>query len=106
MEPEFIEADVRNRDSVRQALESGMDACMHFAALKAVGESVETPLAYYDNNVGGTVALLAELVSAGVETFVFSSSATVYGEISKLPLTEDMPLGRATNPYGWTKIMI
>lgn len=79
---------------------------MHFAALKAVGESVETPLAYYDNNVGGTVALLAELVSAGVETFVFSSSATVYGEVSKLPLTEDMPLGRATNPYGWTKIMM
>lgn len=106
VEPEFIEADVRDRDSVRQALDSGVEACMHFAALKAVGESVETPLAYYDNNVGGTVALLAELVSARVETFVFSSSATVYGEVSKLPLTEDMPLGRATNPYGWTKIMM
>ncbi len=104
--PEFIEADVRDRGSVHGVLESGVDACMHFAALKAVGESVEAPLAYYDNNVAGTVALLAELLSAGVETFVFSSSATVYGEASKLPLTEDMPIGRATNPYGWTKIMM
>ena len=104
--PEFIEADVRDRGSVHGVLESGVDACMHFAALKAVGESVEAPLAYYDNNVAGTVALLAELLSAGVETFVFSSSATVYGEAPKLPLTEDMPIGRATNPYGWTKIMM
>ena len=104
--PEFFERDVRDRDGMADIVSSGFDACIHFAASKAVGESVENPVGYYENNVGGTIALLDVLVDAGVETFVFSSSATVYGEPSVLPLREDMPVGQATNPYGWTKIMI
>jgi UDP-glucose 4-epimerase len=105
-EPEFVEADVRDGDAINKVLESGFDACMHFAALKAVGESVEKPLLYYDNNVGGTFSLLEVLKEAGVKKFVFSSSATVYGDSDKLPLHESMPTGTATNPYGWTKIMM
>lgn len=104
--PEFVEADVRDRDAMRQVLSRGVDACMHFAALKAVGESVEQPLLYYDNNVGGTIALVETLLEAGVNCFVFSSSATVYGDPVELPLLESMPTGTATNPYGWTKIMM
>jgi UDP-glucose 4-epimerase len=107
-EPEFIEADVRDLDAMEKVLQAGFDACIHFAALKAVGESVEKPLLYYDNNVGGTFALLEALTGAGVKTFVFSSSATVYGDPdpAALPLTESTPIGTATNPYGWTKIMM
>jgi UDP-glucose 4-epimerase len=105
-EPEFFEADVRDVDAVAKILQSGFDACIHFAALKAVGESVEKPLLYYDNNVGGTFALLEALNEAGVKKFVFSSSATVYGDSPELPLRETMPIGAATNPYGWTKIMM
>jgi UDP-glucose 4-epimerase len=104
--PDFVEADVRDLDAMGKVLSSGFDACMHFAALKAVGESVEKPLLYYDNNVGGTFALLEALQEAGVKRFVFSSSATVYGDPSELPLRETMPIGTATNPYGWTKIMM
>ncbi|MGD2101648.1 MAG: UDP-glucose 4-epimerase GalE [Acidimicrobiia bacterium] len=104
--PEFREADVRDQDSMADIASSGFDACIHFAALKAVGESVEKPMLYYDNNVGGTISLLEVLLDAGVENFVFSSSATVYGEPASLPLHEDMPIGTATNPYGWTKIMM
>jgi UDP-glucose 4-epimerase len=106
VEPEFVEADVRDVDTMRKILQQGFDACIHFAALKAVGESVEKPLLYYDNNVGGTFSLLEALMEAGVRRFVFSSSATVYGEPIELPLTESMPIGTATNPYGWTKIMM
>ncbi len=105
-ELEFVEADVRDVDTMRKVLQQGFDACVHFAALKAVGESVEKPLLYYDNNVGGTFSLLEALADAGVKRFVFSSSATVYGEPTELPLRESMPIGRATNPYGWTKIMM
>jgi UDP-glucose 4-epimerase len=105
-EPEFVEADVRDVDAMNKVLQSGFDACMHFAALKAVGESVEKPLLYYDNNVGGTFSLLEALKEAGVKRFVFSSSATVYGDSDQLPLHESMPIGTATNPYGWTKIMM
>ena len=105
-EPEFYEADVRDVDAVSKILQSGFDACIHFAALKAVGESVEKPLLYYDNNVGGTFALLEALNDAGIKKFVFSSSATVYGDSPELPLRETMPIGAATNPYGWTKIMM
>jgi UDP-glucose 4-epimerase len=107
-EPEFIEADVRDLDAMEKVLQSGFDACIHFAALKAVGESVEKPLRYYDNNVGGTFTLLEALTGAGVKSFVFSSSATVYGEPDPeaLPLLETTPIGTATNPYGWTKIMM
>jgi UDP-glucose 4-epimerase len=107
-EPEFVEADVRDLDAMDKVLQSGFDACIHFAALKAVGESVEKPLRYYDNNVGGTFTLLEALTSAGVKSFVFSSSATVYGDpdAAALPLLETTPIGTATNPYGWTKIMM
>jgi UDP-glucose 4-epimerase len=104
--PEFHQNDVRNQDAIAELASSGFDACIHFAALKAVGESVERPMLYYENNVGGTIALLEVLIDAGVENFVFSSSATVYGEPEELPLREDMPIGVATNPYGWTKIMM
>lgn len=107
-EPEFFEGDVRDVDAMEKVLQSGFDACIHFAALKAVGESVEKPLLYYDNNVGGTFALLEALTAADVKTFVFSSSATVYGDPDpeSLPLPETTPIGAATNPYGWTKIMM
>ena len=104
--PEFVEADIRDRDAMRSVLESGFDACIHFAALKAVGESVEKPLLYYDNNVGGTFHLVSALLEAGVNKFVFSSSATVYGDPVDLPLRETQPVGSAVNPYGWTKIMM
>jgi UDP-glucose 4-epimerase len=91
---------------MKKIVDTGFEACIHFAALKAVGESVEDPLRYYDTNVGGTIALVQALLNAGVPTFVFSSSATVYGESDRLPLTEEMPMGSATNPYGWTKIFM
>lgn len=107
-EPEFVEADVRDLDAMEKVLQSGFDACIHFAALKSVGESVEKPLLYYDNNVGGTFSLLEALSKAAVKRFVFSSSATVYGDpdAGELPLRESTPIGVATNPYGWTKIMM
>ncbi|MGH8952180.1 MAG: UDP-glucose 4-epimerase GalE [Acidimicrobiia bacterium] len=107
-QPEFVEADVRDLDAMGKVLQAGFDACIHFAALKAVGESVEKPLLYYDNNVGGTFTLLEALNAAGVKKFVFSSSATVYGDPDPedLPLRESTPVGTATNPYGWTKIMM
>ena len=104
--PEFHKTDIRDVEQMTSIAGSGIDACIHFAALKAVGESVSKPLKYYDNNVGGTIALLNALDSVGVSRFVFSSSATVYGEPSSLPLVEEMPIGLATNPYGWTKIMM
>jgi UDP-glucose 4-epimerase len=104
--PEFHQTDVNDQDAMAEIANSGFDACVHFAALKAVGESVENPMLYYENNVGGTIALLEVLIDAGIKNFVFSSSATVYGEPPSLPLREDMPIGTATNPYGWTKIMM
>lgn len=105
-EPEFYEADIRDTETMRSIVGTGFDACMHFAALKAVGESVAEPMLYYDNNVGGTISLLQVLLAADISSFVFSSSATVYGLPKQLPLTEDLPVGEATNPYGWTKIMM
>lgn len=105
-DPEFHAVDIRDRDAMGAIIARGVDACMHFAALKAVGESVREPLAYYDNNVGGTIALLESLHEHDVGVFIFSSSATVYGDTTVLPFTEDMPVGNATNPYGWTKIMM
>lgn len=104
--PEFHQVDIRDQKGMADIVSEGFDSCMHFAALKAVGESVDKPMLYYDNNVAGTIALLEVLVEAGVTSFVFSSSATVYGDPTTLPLTEDMPVGIATNPYGWTKIMM
>ena len=104
--PEFHEIDIRDQDALASVTSTGFDACIHFAALKAVGESVEEPLRYYENNVGGTVSLLEVLVDAGVSNFVFSSSATVYGDSEDLPFREEMAVGSATNPYGWTKIVM
>ncbi|HKQ34000.1 MAG TPA: UDP-glucose 4-epimerase GalE [Nitrospiraceae bacterium] len=102
----LMRGDIRDRAALLAALrESGASAVMHFAGLKAVGESVSRPLAYYDNNVVGTVRLLEAMGECGVKTLVFSSSATVYGDPQRLPLTEDHPLS-ATNPYGQTKLMI
>jgi UDP-glucose 4-epimerase len=103
--PEFHETDIRDQERMAKIASDGFDACIHFAALKAVGESVENPVLYYENNVGGTIALVDVLIDAGVDNFVFSSSATVYGDAPS-PMREDMPIGTATNPYGWTKIMM
>jgi len=102
----FQEADIRNRQAM-EALFSihQFDAVIHFAGLKAVGESVAQPLRYYDNNVGGSVVLFETMAAAGVKTLVFSSSATVYGDPASVPITEDFPL-KATNPYGHSKLMI
>jgi UDP-glucose 4-epimerase len=102
----LVRGDIRDRAALSAALrESGASAVIHFAGLKAVGESVSRPLAYYDNNVVGSLHLLEAMGECGVKTLVFSSSATVYGDPQRLPLTEDHPLS-ATNPYGQTKLMI
>ena len=99
-------ADSRERAAMEQARRSrGAQAGIHVAGLKAGGESVENPLAYYDNNVGGTVSLLQAMQACDVKTLVFSSSATVYGDPQRLPLQEDHPLS-ATNPYGTSKLVI
>lgn len=103
---QLVRGDIRDRAALVTALqESGANAVIHFAGLKAVGESVTQPLAYYDNNVVGTLRLLEAMEECGVKTLVFSSSATVYGDPIRLPLTEDHPVS-ATNPYGRTKLMI
>jgi len=102
----LVKGDIRNRDQLESVLrEFKCDAVIHFAGLKAVGESVEKPLMYYDNNVVGTVRLLEAMEATGVKTIVFSSSATVYGDPQYLPLTESHPLS-ASNPYGRSKIVI
>jgi UDP-glucose 4-epimerase len=102
----LVRGDIRDHQALAEALrESEASAVIHFAGLKAVGESVTQPLAYYDNNVVGTLRLLEVMRECGVKTLVFSSSATVYGDPIRLPLTEDHPLS-ATNPYGQTKLMI
>ncbi len=102
----FVEADLRDGAAVDRILaRRRFDAVIHFAGLKAVGESTEAPLRYYDNNVGGTLSLLAAMRKHGVRSLVFSSSATVYGDPARLPITEDFPLS-ATNPYGRTKLVI
>ncbi|MGH1359070.1 MAG: UDP-glucose 4-epimerase GalE [Burkholderiaceae bacterium] len=104
--PRLVKGDIRDANLLDQLLASEkFDATMHFAGLKAVGESVELPLEYYDNNVNGTVVLLNALKKAAVKRFVFSSSATVYGDPATVPIQEDAPTG-PTNPYGRTKWMI
>ena len=100
----FVKGDIRDEATLSKALK-GCDAVIHFAGLKAVGESVEKPLEYYDNNVQGTLCLLRAMNTHGIKKIVFSSSATVYGDPEFLPLTEDHPL-RTTNPYGQTKLVI
>ena len=105
-EVEFYEGDILNRVLLDRVFsENEIESVIHFAGMKAVGESVENPLKYYRNNVSGTVSLLEAMEEHGVRTIVFSSSATVYGTGNPSPLTEDMPLS-ATNPYGSTKLMI
>ncbi len=101
-----VQGDVRDRAALEAALRSsGATAVIHFAGLKAVGESGQMPLHYYDNNVVGTLRLLEAMQACGVKALVFSSSATVYGDPQRLPLTEDHPLS-ATNPYGRTKLVV
>ena len=102
----FHECDVRDAAALRGIFrEYAIDAVLHFAGLKAVGESVDRPIEYYDNNVGGTLALCRAMAEAGVRRLVFSSSATVYGDPDAVPVREDHPL-RPTNPYGHSKAMI
>jgi UDP-glucose 4-epimerase len=104
--PEIVEGDVRDAAALDACFASHrISAVVHFAGLKAVGESVEQPLAYYDNNVRGTLELLAAMGRAKVKTLVFSSSATVYGDPASTPIREDFPLS-ATNPYGRSKLMV
>lgn len=103
---QFIKCDLLDRETLQQVFNDHKpDAVMHFAGLKAVGESVEKPLYYYRNNISGTVNLLEAMASSGVKDLVFSSSCTVYGAPDSLPITEDFPLG-AVNPYGQTKLTI
>jgi len=104
--PAFVEGDVRDVALLQQLFaRHTISAVVHLAAFKAVGESVREPLMYYGNNVAGTVALLQAMRDAGVRSMVFSSSATVYGDPASLPIREDFPLS-ATNPYGWSKLMM
>ena len=102
----FVEGDIRDRTALRAVFtRHAIDAVVHFAGLKAVGESVEKPLLYYDNNIAGSIALFEVMAEAGVKSVVFSSSATVYGDPARVPITEDFPLS-ATNPYGRSKLFI
>ena len=102
----FYKADLRDREAVRRIFEEHqIDAAIHFAGLKAVGESVHKPLEYYDNNLGGFFVLAEEMAAHGVKKLVFSSSATVYGMNNPVPFREDYPTS-ATNPYGYTNVMI
>ena len=102
----FYEEDVRNKEALRKIFgENKIEAVIHFAGLKAVGESVKLPVKYYDNNLISTLYLLEVMEEFGVKKLVFSSSATVYGVAEEMPLTEPMPLG-AINPYGRTKLFI
>ncbi len=104
----FYEADVADEAALERIFsEQEIEAVIHFAGLKAVGESVEKPLEYYENNLGSTLTLLKVMKRHGCRRIVFSSSATVYGTPEAVPITEEMPVGRScTNPYGWTKVFI
>ena len=104
--PDYVEADVRDREAMRALFaDYHLDAVIHFAGLKAVGESVTQPLSYYDNNINGSLVLFEAMAEAGIKTLVFSSSATVYGDPHTVPIREDFPLS-ATNPYGRSKLII
>ena len=103
----FYEGDVRDEALLTRIFqENNIDCVIHFAGLKAVGESVAMPWEYYDNNLNSTLVLTKVMKQAGVKRLIFSSSATVYTPGSPMPLTEDSPTGGCTNPYGWTKFMI
>jgi len=103
----FLQGDVRDATFLRKLFtDHSITAVVHFAGLKAVGESVAQPLKYYDNNVSGSQVLLTAMEEAGVFNFVFSSSATVYGDPAEMPISENCPVGRPTNPYGRSKLMV
>lgn len=103
----FYRADLRDREALEQIFsEETVDAVIHFAGLKAVGESVAKPLEYYHNNITGTLVLCDVMRAHGVKNIIFSSSATVYGNPAVIPITEDCPKGEITNPYGRTKGML
>ncbi len=105
--PVFVDGDIRDRALLDKLLaQHPVQEVLHFAGLKAVGESIAHPLRYYENNVGGTVTLCQAMAAAGVFTLVFSSSATVYGDLATVPITEDQPAGHTTNPYGRSKFMV
>lgn len=103
----FYEVDIRDREGMEKVFaENAFDCCIHFAGLKAVGESVQKPWEYYENNIGGTLVLVDVMRKHGVKNIIFSSSATVYGAPDTMPITEDCPKGSVTNPYGQTKSML
>jgi len=106
--PKFYNLDIRDEAALDKvvAAEKPFDATIHFAALKAVGESTQIPLKYYNNNLGGTFTLLKVLAAHNCKNIVFSSSATVYGQPQSVPIREDFPTPGCTNPYGWTKLMM
>ncbi|MBO4290880.1 MAG: UDP-glucose 4-epimerase GalE [Lachnospiraceae bacterium] len=103
----FYQADIRDRAALEKIFEAEtIDSVIHFAGLKAVGESVAKPWEYYENNIGGTLTLTDVMRKHGVKNIIFSSSATVYGDPAIIPITEECPKGQCTNPYGWTKSML
>jgi UDP-glucose 4-epimerase len=102
----FYKADIRDEEALNQIFDKEKpEAVIHFAGLKAVGESVQKPWEYYENNIGGTLHLLKVMKEHGCKNIIFSSSATVYGDPAFVPITEECPKGTCTNPYGWTKWM-
>ncbi len=103
----FYKADILDREALNHIFEEEkISACIHFAGLKAVGESVSKPWEYYENNITGTLVLVDVMRKHNVKNIIFSSSATVYGNPKFIPITEDCPKGECTNPYGWTKSML
>ena len=103
----FYKADILDKDALERIFEAeSIDACIHFAGLKAVGESVAKPWEYYNNNITGTLTLLEVMKKHNCKNIIFSSSATVYGDPVEIPITENCPKGQCTNPYGWTKSML
>jgi len=105
--PKFYLGDIRDKAALDKVfVNEKIDSVIHFAGLKAVGESVAKPMAYYDNNIHGTLVLLEAMKEHNVKNIVFSSSATVYGDPAEIPITENCPKGQPTNPYGWTKSML
>lgn len=106
-EPAFYEVDIRDEAGLQTVFEKEQpEAVIHFAGLKAVGESVEKPMEYYENNIAGTLVLTKVMRENGCKNIIFSSSATVYGDPAFIPITEECPKGVCTNPYGWTKHML
>ena len=103
----FYKGDILDRDILNKIFaEHKIDCCIHFAGLKAVGESVAKPWEYYNNNIAGTLTLVDVMRQNGCKNIIFSSSATVYGDPAEIPITENCPKGQCTNPYGWTKSML